>query len=317
MANYSSDHLDTSLKSRRSFLKKATISGLAMSSLGSHLLAGTSETATVVSQKPLQGKIFKTLKFGMIQGGTILQKFQIAKEAGFLAVEPNTPGISIEETKAAIAATGVIVNGTVCGTHWKIRHSDKDPAIRAKALADLKKGIEETHALGGSSILLVVGHGDDGTHNEVWSRSIENVRLALPLAAQLGVSIAVENVWNHFCYDHKGDSKQTAEMLAKYVDEFNSPLVGVHFDIGNHWKYGSMGDWIRHLGKRIIKLDVKGFSRTKDTFTDIAAGDIDFEDVCKALLEINYHGWCAAEVKGGDLARLKSISAEMDKVFAL
>ena len=78
-----------------------------------------------------------------------------------------------------------------------------------------------------------------------------------------------------------------------------------------------MGDWIRHLGKRIIKLDVKGFSRKQDKFTNIGEGDIDFADVRKALLEINYPGWCAAEVAGGNLDRLKQISTNMDKVFAL
>jgi hexulose-6-phosphate isomerase len=78
-----------------------------------------------------------------------------------------------------------------------------------------------------------------------------------------------------------------------------------------------MGDWIRTLGKRVIKLDVKGFSRTEGKFMQIGEGDIDFEDVRKALLEINYHGWVAAEVKGGDLNELKKISAQMDRVFAL
>jgi len=91
----------------------------------------------------------------------------------------------------------------------------------------------------------------------------------------------------------------------------------MQFDIGNHWKYGSMGDWIRQLGRRIVKLDLKGFSRAKDTFTKIGEGDLDWADVRKALLEINFSGWAAAEVKGGDLARLKEISANMDQVFGL
>ena len=151
----------------------------------------------------------------------------------------------------------------------------------------------------------------------IWKRSIENIKNAVPLAAELGVAIVIENVWNQFLYDHDGDSNQTAEKLARYVDEFNSPWVGMQFDIGNHWKYGSMGDWIRTLGKRIIKLDVKGFSRKTGKFTAIGEGDLDFADVRKALHEINYHGWVAAEVKGGDLAALKTISNQMDRVFGL
>jgi len=310
--------------SRRGFLKKAAIGSLAAVPLANQLFAGAkigglagAEATAAVAGTTLKGRFFKTLKYGMIKGGSVQERFQMAKDAGFEAIEFNTPGIPIEKAKAAIAATGIIVDGTVCGSHWAIRHSDPDAKVRAKALADLKKGIDETRAVGGSTILLVVGHGKDGTKEEVWERSVANIKLALPHAAKMGITIVIENVWNHVAYDHKGDSNQTAAELARYVDEFNSPFVGLQFDIGNHWKYGSMGDWIRLLGKRIVKLDVKGFSREKGKFTKIGEGDLDFADVRKALLEINYHGWCAAEVGGGDLNRLKEVSANMDKAFGL
>jgi hypothetical protein len=34
-------------------------------------------------------------------------------------------------------------------------------------------------------------------------------------------------------------------------------------------------------------------------------------------MEINFSGWCAAEVSGGDAAELKRISGELDSAFAL
>ena len=165
--------------------------------------------------------------------------------------------------------------------------------------------------------MLVCGHGKDGTEEECWERSVSNVAQAIPLAAELGVVIAIENVWNHFCYDHDGDSNQTADKFVKYCDELNSPWLGMQFDIGNHWKYGSMGDWIRTLGKRVVKLDAKGFSREQNKFTKIGEGDLDWADVTKALLEINFVGWCAAEVGGGGPDRLAEVSANMDRVFGL
>ena len=129
--------------------------------------------------------------------------------------------------------------------------------------------------------------------------------------------IAFENVWNQFLYNHDGDHNQTADKWKRYVDEFDSPWVGMQFDIGNHWKYGSMGDWIRTLGRRVTKLDLKGFSRAQNEFTKIGEGDLDWADVRRALKEIRFTGWAAAEVGGGDLDRLKEISANMDKVFGL
>ena len=93
--------------------------------------------------------------------------------------------------------------------------------------------------------------------------------------------------------------------------------AGMQFDIGNHWKYGSMGDWIRQLGKRVMKLDIKGYSRANNDWARISEGDIDYADVRKALREINFYGWVAAEVGGGNAAELKHIAQELDMVFGL
>ena len=297
---------------RRHFLQTATATAAAVS------LTGTVSAKIATTGATLKNQLFKTLKIGMIgEGSTLAEKFKAAKAAGFAAIELNAPGINTGEVKRAIADSGLPVDGSVCGSHWQIRHTDKDPEVRAKALEDLKNALIQTEAVGGKTVLLVVGHGNDGSEQEIWDRSVENISKVLPLAGKLGVSIAIENVWNQFCYDHGGDNKQTAEKYVKYVDAFNSPLVGMQFDIGNHWKYGSMGDWIRQLGKRIIKLDVKGFSREKNSFTKIGEGDLDFADVCDALSEINFHGWCAAEVGGGKMERLVQISDNMDRVFNL
>ena len=266
----------------------------------------------------LTGRIYKTLKIGMVRvEGSLTDKFKAAKAAGFEGIEMNAPGMNVEETKQAIAESGLLVDGTVNSSHWQIRHTSPDAAERAKALESLKQAIRDTHAVGGHTALLVVGHGKDGPEEEIWPRSIENMSKAVPWAARLGVCIAIENVWNEFLYDHSGGADQTADKFIKYVDEFNSPWVGMQFDIGNHWKYGSMGDWIRSLGQRIVKLDLKGFSRKEDKFTKIGEGDLDWADVRKALAEIQYTGWAAAEVGGGGPDRLREISQNMDRVFGL
>jgi len=266
----------------------------------------------------LRGRIYKTLKIGMVKiEGSLTEKFMACREAGFEGIEMDSPGMDVRETLQAIEASGLTVDGTVCSTHWSVRHTDPNPAVRQKALDDLQHALESTRAVGGHTVLLVAGHGNDGPEEEIWQRAIENISKALPLAAKLGVYIAIENVWNHFKYDHDGPQDQTAEKYVRFVDELNSPWVGMQFDIGNHWKYGSMGDWIRQLGRRVVKLDVKGFSRATGQFTKITEGDVDWADVRRALLEINYYGWAAAEVSEGGLERLKEVSANMDKAFNL
>lgn len=298
---------------RRQFLRHtAALAGAAA------LPAWGQAATTAGTPDALAGRLYKTLKIGMIKvDGSLTDKFKAALTAGFKGVEMNAPGMDVAETRKAIAESGLVVDGTVCGSHWAIRHTSADATTRAKALEDLKTALRDTRAVGGHSVLLVAGKGEDGPESEIWARSVENIAKAIPIAAEEGVTIVLENVWNQFLYDHNGGADQTADKWAKYVDAFNSPWVGMQFDIGNHWKYGSMGGWIRTLGKRVYKLDVKGFSRAQNKFTPIGQGDIDYADVRKALLEINFYGWLAAEVGGGNQEYLKGVSDEMDTAFGL
>lgn len=164
--------------------------------------------------------------------------------------------------------------------------------------------------MGGDSVLLVPGRvaGENETHDHVWNRSIEQIRLVLPLASRLGVRILIENVWNGFC--------ETPEKFRDYLDEINSPWVGAYFDIGNVRKFSPSENWIRVLGKRIVKLDVKDWSK-KNGFCKIGDGDVNWPEVCKALDEIAFRGWCTAEVGGGKKERLNDIAERMNRVLRL
>lgn len=308
---------------RRRFLGSSMAGGLALAATAMTDVSWATARPGSLGQHPSEispsrRMIYKTLKIGMIGvEGSLTEKFKAAKQAGFAGVEMNIPGIDVDKTKAAIAESGLKVDGSVCATHWDVRHTSPDAEVRAKALSHLMTAIEETHAVGGNTVLLVVGHGKDGPEEEIWKRSIENIKKALPLAAEKGVYIAIENVWNHFLYDHQGNEQQTADKFVKYVDEFNSPWVGMQFDIGNHWKYGDPAAWIRQLGKRIVKLDIKGFSRADGGFKNITGGDIDWASVRTALDDIGFMGWCAAEVNGGNLAQLTQVANEIDEALGL
>jgi hexulose-6-phosphate isomerase len=297
--------------SRRYFIKT---SSLFASGAVTSLLKAQGNTGI---HDAMSGRLYKTLKIGMIRGTNLVERFQTGKAAGFQGVEMNFPGDDVEQVRKASAESGLTVDGSVCSSHWTIRHTHSDAETRARALEHLKQALRDTRAVGGHSVLLVAGKGADGPENEIFSRSVENISKAIPLAAELGVHILIENVWNQFLYSHAGPSNQTADLFVKYIDAFNSPWVGMHFDIGNHWKYGSMGDWIRQLRHRVLKLDIKGFSRAQDKFTAIGEGDIDYADVRKALMEINYRGWIAAEVGGGDLAHLTDVARQIDTAFGI
>lgn len=299
--------------SRRSFFRAGS-AAIAAPWLLSRQGASAAPTPVPIS---LKGRLYKSLKIGMVNlPGSLTEKFRVLKEVGFDGVEMDSPGMDVEATRKAIAESGLPVDGTVCSTHWSVRHSDPNPEVRAKALADLETALRATHAVGGNTVLLVVGHGNDGSEREVWARSMMNIRLALPLAAKLGVYIAIENVWNHFLYQHDGPANQTADLFRDYVNELNSPWVGIQFDIGNHQKYGKPEQWIRTLGRQIVKLDVKDWG-IEAGWAKIGDGDVNWAGVRRSLLEMGYTGWAAAEVEGGGRDQLLDISQRMDRVFGL
>lgn len=294
------------MASRRHFLSVAAAAS-AMAAYRPHA------SAAEIKHTTQPRRLLKTLKIGMVRvSGDLTDKFAAAKAAGFDGIELDSPGIDVQATLKAIEQTGLPVDGSVDSTHWKITHSHADPEIRKQALEDLHTAIRQTHAVGGHTVLLVVGVGTDGTEEEVWERSLRNIKQALPLCAELGITIAIENVWNRFLYVHDGPANQTAEKFAQYVDAFNSPWVGMQFDIGNHWKYGDPAEWIRTLSHRIVKLDIKGFSRADNDWRDITKDDLPWADVRLALDEIGFHGWVAAEVGGGGQDRLTEIAQQMD-----
>lgn len=262
----------------------------------------------------------KSLKYGMIQaGGTPREKLAIARDAGFDGVELDSPGdLDLDEVRAACEATGMLIPGVVDSVHWRDTLGDPDPAVRAKGLAGLLTALRECKQVGGSTVLLVPAVVNEAiSYDQAWERSIAEVRKALPLAAELGVQIAFENVWNGFLL--------SPLEAARYVDAFESPWVGWYMDVGNVVNFGWPEQWIRILGPRVLKLDVKEYSRRKRNDeglwkgfqVEIGEGDCGWPAVMAALDEIGYAGWASAEVGGGDAARLADIAARMDRVLGL
>ncbi|HEX5269114.1 MAG TPA: sugar phosphate isomerase/epimerase family protein, partial [Gemmataceae bacterium] len=148
------------------------------------------------------------------------------------------------------------------------------------------------------------------TYEQCFERSQAEVKKAIPLAEKLGVKIAVECVWNNFI--------TKPEQMIEYVDSFKSPWVGTYMDCSNMIKYGvPSADWIRKLGKRVLKFDFKGYSKAKG-WVGIGEGDENWPDILKALGEVGYEGgWATAEVNKGDEAYLKDVAERMNKILEL
>ena len=302
---------------RRMFLSSALAAGVAA--------ALVRPAAALVVRRQAPRTLRKAVGLGMVdEGKTVLEKLQIVKDCGFEGVEIDRPSdVPLDELLAAQEKSGVKIHGVVDSVHWSQPLNHPDAAVRKAGLDGLTAAIKDAKALGSVSVLLVpaVVNGDL-PYDEAWTRSIAAIKEALPLAAESKVAIAVENVWNQF--------RQSPLEAARYVDELASPWAAFHFDVGNVVNYGWPEQWIRVLGKRIVKLHIKDYSRKKRNDqglwhgfeVELGEGDANYAAVMKALDDVGFStapagNWATAEVKGGDRKRLAQVAGQMDRLFAM
>jgi len=310
---------------RRSLLAAGAASAVAaMGGVGAAPAAQTS-SPRVVSPPPGK-RILLACKLGMLpaklEGKAIplVERLRMAGAAGFDGVDFDQAGdFTPEQARDAVRESGVFVHNAINHAHWQQRLTSEKEEDRNKSRANIEHCLRVSHAAGGSGVLIVVGQGTDGPADVIEERCRQEIKKLIPVAASLGQMILVENVWNKMWYDHDKPPEQTPERFIKFVDSLNSPWVGMYYDVGNHWKYGQPGEWIRAFGRRCVKMDVKGYSRAKKDWGDITSenDDLPWADVRKALDEIGFAGWATAEVGGGNVQRLTQVRQQMQKAFGL
>lgn len=296
---------------RRTFIHSAAGSVAAMA-----LLRSSAARAAESRSRGLK----KAVKIGMVREGDTLDKFRIVKDAGFDGIELDSPNNhSVDDVLRARDQTGLPIHGVVDSVHWRQTLSHPDPAVRAEGVEALKTALKDAKAYGATSVLLVPAVvNKEVSYGDAYRRSQAEIRKALPVAEETGIRILFENVWNNFLL--------SPLEMARYIDEFESSLVGAYFDVGNVVRYGWPEHWIAALGDRIGKLDIKEYSRELQNTkgpgagfgVEIGDGDCDWPAVMKALDKIGFNeGWATAEVRGGDAARLREIAERMDRAFAV
>ncbi|MEI6714822.1 MAG: sugar phosphate isomerase/epimerase family protein [Verrucomicrobiota bacterium] len=297
---------------RRTFMHLGSV----MASAACLPFLGTAVYGAVSKKRMLK----KAVNLSMIKvpGASVTDKFLLARDAGFDGIELNLPdeALDLDVLLKAKAASGLEVASIICTPQWKFPLSDPDPANRERTIRGLQFDLEIAGQLGCKRVLLVPGVvTEDVDYAQCWERAIVGIRRCLDAAEKAQCHIAVENVWNQFIMNPVD--------AVRFLDEINSPWVGWHFDVGNCVVNSWPEHWPHILGKRILNVHIKEFSRKKAKDeglwkgfgAELGEGDVNWSKVMKALDEVGYQGYGIVEVPGGDAERLRFLSARMDQLF--
>jgi hexulose-6-phosphate isomerase len=289
---------------RRTFLGATTAAAVTTA------LAGQPVRASSRAGAPNPWK--KAFMLGGLEKGSPLPTFELLKEAGFEGVELISPNrLDRQEVIRARDKTGLAIHGVSGSRHWRSPLSDPDPDVVASGMAAIREEFDDCRAYGGTTVLLVPAVVNKRVgYRDAYKRSQANIRTLVPDAQRHGIKIAIEEVWNKFLL--------SPVEFARYIDEFESPWVGAYFDVGNVVEYGYPEEWIRELGKRILKIHIKEYAKQRRFSYRLGEGkEIEWSAVRAALNEVGYSGWITAEVPLGDLAAMKDVVQRMNELLQL
>jgi hexulose-6-phosphate isomerase len=255
----------------------------------------------------------------------LAEKFAMAKANGFEGIEIRM-GDELPSDYLARLAGAAQKSGITIVSLWdssplsKAPLNSPDPALRTKGVEAIRQAIDFAHKLNCGAILLYPGHVGYGPKLEVgyqdtWDRFSAELKKVVPDAAAAHVTLTMENVWNKFLLS-------PLEMRA-FVDQFHSPWMASHFDMGNVMQFGYPQDWIQTLGSRIKRIHVKDYKLSAKAeqghFVPLFEGDVDFKAVMQALVAADYQGFLSPEYGyvASDPDFLKTLSGKLDRILAM
>ena len=265
---------------------------------------------------------------GLEAGKPITEAMQEAKELGFDAIELAIAGKGVlthqttqgqcEDIAAVGKKIGIEISSLASGESWTCSPTANDPEHRARIIEFTQKALQITKWLGTDAYLFVPGAVDvfflpDAEvvpYDVCYQRACEAIRQILPSAKETGVAICIENVWNKFLL--------SPLEMRDFIDSFEAEMVGAYFDVGNVLLTGYPEQWIRILGRRIKRVHVKDFKLSVGTvegFVDLLKGDVNFQTVKEALVDIGYDGYVTAELLPFEPGRPEKTAQAMKKIF--
>lgn len=259
----------------------------------------------------------------------LAERMKSARNAGFDAIELRMGGeLTLESAPEQVKRLGDAAQkaGVAVASLWISQELGKTPlnspdaAVRSRGADAVRKAIGFARDLNCGAVLIVPGRVGSGPklfagYEASWQRFTAEFQKIVPYAGQAKVILTPENVWNKFLLS-------PLEMRS-FVDQFRSPWLQAHFDVGNVMEFGYPQDWIETLGPRIKRVHVKDFKlATRNSparFVDLLEGDVDWKAVMSALVKTGYRGFVSPEAGHNprDPDQIGKASRALDKILAM
>ena len=185
---------------------------------------------------------------------------------------------------------------TICGPDFN--QISPDPAIRKATLERNKLAVDCAMVLGANLLngpyhsALGAFTGKPATEQE-WRWAVDNLRELADYADSFGITLGLEYL-NRF----ESYLVSSSDELIKLVEDIDHPACKIMFDTFHaNIEEKNLGDAIRKLSKHLVHVQVSENDRST-----VGTGNVNWEDVFKALHEVKYDGWLSVEAFSQKLA---------------
>ncbi len=238
---------------------------------------------------------------------TFERGLELVKKAGFDGIElwlgdvpwfqMNTTDAEVRELRRKVESAGLVISNVSTGLHWRYPLSARNPEDRKQGIRIVERQLETAQLLGTDAILVVAGLvTEEVPYNEVYLRCVEALKPLGEAAGKAGVRIGCEN-----CNSEQRFLLSPRE-FGSFLDDVNSPHVGLHLDVGNIHDTGYAEQWIEMLGARMTRVHLKDVMKKRgrcgdSVYTNLFLGDNNWPAIRAALTKVGYEGWLVAEME--------------------
>jgi sugar phosphate isomerase/epimerase len=210
-----------------------------------------------------------------------------------------------------VDATGRVIPMMCCSPDFT--HPDR--AFREREIAKQKRGIDMTHALGGSYCRVLSGQRrPELSLDEGVKLAADSIHACLPYATERGITLILENHYKDDFWEYP-EFAQKMDVFCRLVDAIEHPNFGVNYDPSNAYLAGEDPlELLKRVSHRVVTMHASDRYLAEGTIEDlrreeggsqgyarrlrhgeIGRGLNDYDAIFRELKRVGFDGWISIE----------------------